>query len=417
MVHTAMNKEYQANARGLADILRWWREEIVIPTDVPNSAKSTTMYDLEDVETACRRVAESDDEASLEVALQALVSRGDAARRLVRMLHDFTPRLTGDMAELVAEMERLLNPLVEFSETTTGRAAEGVTHTEGVSMDLPRLRGHPAKHEGSSEAATRKKKTDKTIVSLKIGGVLVALGLITYTHVLTALGAFVVLASLSVQFVSWLAMRRATRSPQGQTLESRAGEVSEGEPHHPHSSDGPTMQVRALKDKLQAPIEKGQKPMVGELLNLRREANSLAKDPSLSVADHFALWKLSDAIDDTLDNFIATNLPESPELKQLRQDRARYKEAFSPEFSMLMERFLDSGSAEDTKALGDLLFPKEHRARLLFILDYANDFEKTTYGELFADWVRLKGYSPSDVKELVDADVVKGLEVSARIQS
>jgi len=249
MVHTAMNKEYQANARGLADILRWWREEIVIPADVFNSAKSTTMYDLEDVETVCRRVAESDDEASLEVALQALASRGDAARRLLRMFHDFTPRLTGDMAELVAEMERLLSPLVEFSETTTGRAAERVTHTEGVSVDLPRLRGHPAKHEGSSKTARRKKKTDKTIVSLKIGGVLVALGLITYTHVLTALGALVVLASLSVQFVSWLAMRRATRSPQVETLESRAEEVSEGEPHHPQGSDGPTMQIRALKDK------------------------------------------------------------------------------------------------------------------------------------------------------------------------
>jgi len=162
-------------------------------------------------------------------------------------------------------------------------------------------------------------------------------------------------------------------------------------------------------------MEKGQKfTTVAELLNLQREANSLEKGLSLSVADHFMLWRISEAIDDTLDNFMATNLPESPELKQLREERARYKEAISPEFFIVMERFLDSGNAEDIKALGDLLFPKEHRARLLFILDHANDFEKTTYGELFADWVRLKGYSPFDVKELVDADMVKWLEASVR---
>ena len=74
-----------------------------------------------------------------------------------------------------------------------------------------------------------------------------------------------------------------------------------------------------------------------------------------------------------------------------------------------MERFCESGSTEDTEALGDLLFPKEHRARLLMILDHANDSEKAMIAGHFADWVRLKGYSPSEVAEHVDADTIQRL--------
>ncbi len=169
----------------------------------------------------------------------------------------------------------------------------------------------------------------------------------------------------------------------------------------------PSVGVKAVVDKARALTEGGRKATVGDLLNLMHEADNLAKDHSISVAKRFRLWRISDAIKDTLDN--TTELPESPEREQLRQDHARYKEAFSPEFEQLMERFCDSGSAEDAKALGDLLFPKQHRARLLMILDHATDPERATYSELFADWVRLKGYSPSEVAEHVDADAIQRL--------
>lgn len=167
--------------------------------------------------------------------------------------------------------------------------------------------------------------------------------------------------------------------------------------------------VRAISDKARTLTEGGRKATVGDLLNLMHEADNLAQDHSISVAERFRLWRLSDAIKDTLDT--STDIPESPEREQLRQDHARYKEAFSPEFEMLMERFCESGSAEDTKALGDLLFLKEHRARLVMILDHATDSETATYGELFADWVRLKGYSPAQVAEHVDADAIQRLRL------
>jgi hypothetical protein len=163
--------------------------------------------------------------------------------------------------------------------------------------------------------------------------------------------------------------------------------------------------VRAIMDKARMLTGGGREATVGDLLSLMHEADNLAEDRSISVAERLGLRHLSDAIKDTLDNY----LPESPEREQLRQDRARYKEAFSPQFEMALERFCESGSAEDTKALGDLLFPKEHRVRLLMILDRATDSERATYGELFADWVRLKGYSPSEVAERVDAAAIHRL--------
>ena len=142
-----------------------------------------------------------------------------------------------------------------------------------------------------------------------------------------------------------------------------------------------------------------------EMLDLMHEADDLAKDPSISIKEWFMLWRFSEHIKDGFDN----QLPESQELAQLRQDRARHKEAFSPEFMTLMERFCQSGSAADAEKFGDFLFPKEHRARLSMILDFASSAERATYARLFADWVRLKGYSQAEVTEHVDADVIERL--------
>lgn len=167
----------------------------------------------------------------------------------------------------------------------------------------------------------------------------------------------------------------------------------------------PSEKVEAIMDKARALTEGEQKATVGDLLNLMHEVDNLVEDQSISIADRFRLRRISEAIKDTLDK----HLPESPENEQLKQDRARYKEVFSPEFEMLLDRFCESASAENTKALGDLLFPKEHRARLTMILDHATDSERATYDELFGDWVRLKGYSPFEVAEHVDADAIHRL--------
>lgn len=139
-------------------------------------------------------------------------------------------------------------------------------------------------------------------------------------------------------------------------------------------------------------------------------------DRSIPIADGFSLIRLRDAIDDTLDTAMMNEIPsllDSPEAQDVRREYARYKEAFSPELQRAMERFCESGSVEDTKAFGDLLFPKEHSARLMMILDHATDSVRATYGELFTDWVRLKGYSPSEVAEYVHTDAIQRLSIAS----
>ena len=169
--------------------------------------------------------------------------------------------------------------------------------------------------------------------------------------------------------------------------------------------------VQALWNRTRELSKGERRPTIGELLDLRRETQSLREDTSIPLAGRFALFRLTDAIDNTLDKAMneIPSLRDSPEAQDLRRLRTLYKEAFSPEFEMLMERFSESGSIEDTKALGDLLFPKEHRARLLMILDYSNDSEKAMIAEHFADWVRLQGYSPSEVAARVNPDVIQRL--------
>ena len=80
---------------------------------------------------------------------------------------------------------------------------------------------------------------------------------------------------------------------------------------------------------------------------------------------------------------------------------------FTPEFDLALDRYCADASPENTRAFGDLLFPKQYRARLLKFLDEATDSEKEGYADLFKDWVRLKGYSRSQVALFVDADVVQ----------
>jgi hypothetical protein len=164
-------------------------------------------------------------------------------------------------------------------------------------------------------------------------------------------------------------------------------------------------QVSVFLDKAGALTGGEQKPTVGDLLKLMHEADSLARDHSITIAERMSVRRISDAIKDRLDK----NLPESPGREQLRQDYAHYKETFSPEFVLAMERFSENGSDEDIKAFGDLLFTKEHHARLMTILDYADDSARAAYGGAFADWVRLKGYSPIEVTEHVDAKAIQRL--------
>ena len=135
------------------------------------------------------------------------------------------------------------------------------------------------------------------------------------------------------------------------------------------------------------------------------EVDNLAADRSISVAERFTLRRISDAIKDTLDS--TTAIPDFPEREKLRQDHARYKEMFTPEFDLALDRYCADASPENTRAFGDLLFPKQYRARLLKFLDEATDSEKEGYADLFKDWVRLKGYSRSQVALFVDADVIQ----------
>jgi hypothetical protein len=150
-------------------------------------------------------------------------------------------------------------------------------------------------------------------------------------------------------------------------------------------------------------------------MDLRREVQSLKHEDSLTFADQLSLFRLIDAIDDSLDETM-DQIPElrnSSKTQQLRRDRAQYKEAYSPEFLLRAERYYESPSEENTKALGDLLFLKEHRARLTLILDYVTDPERAVYAEIFANWVRLQGFSPSEVAEHVDAEAIQRLTQTA----
>ncbi len=106
-------------------------------------------------------------------------------------------------------------------------------------------------------------------------------------------------------------------------------------------------------------------------------------------------------------------LPNSPETQQLRHAHAHYREAISREFMLRMKRYYENANEENTKALGDFLFFKEHRARLMFILDSATDPERAAYGKIFADWARLQGFSPSEVAEHVDAGAIERLTHTA----
>jgi hypothetical protein len=169
--------------------------------------------------------------------------------------------------------------------------------------------------------------------------------------------------------------------------------------------------VQALWIRAQELTDGERHPTIGELLDLRREIQNVKEDTSLLIAGRFSLFRLTDGIDGTLDKAMnqIPELKDSPEAQDLRRGRARYKEAFSPEFQKVMERCSEDGSAENTEAFGDVLFPTEHTARLVTILDYATGSERATYAELFEDWVRLKEYSPSEVAECVDAQVIQRL--------
>jgi hypothetical protein len=171
--------------------------------------------------------------------------------------------------------------------------------------------------------------------------------------------------------------------------------------------------------KVQALWSRGQelaerRATVGEFLDLQRETKDVMKDTSLPIAGWFSLFRLTNGIDETLDKWMneVPSLRDSPEAQDVRREYARYKETFSPELLRVMERLCESKSAEDTKAFGDLLFPKEHSARLMMILDHATDSARATHGELFTDWVRLKGYSPSEVAEYVDIDAIQRLSIA-----
>ncbi len=182
-------------------------------------------------------------------------------------------------------------------------------------------------------------------------------------------------------------------------------------PEHPAQVETPVLarseEVSTVIEKSRTLTEAGRQATVGDLLNLMHEAENLARDQSISIAEQFILRRIVDAIMDTLDS--TTAIPDSPEREKLRQDRARYKQVFSAEFELLLDRFCENASAENTKALGDNLFPKQHRARLSAILDNATDPQRATYAELFADWVHLKEYSPSQVAECVEVDLIQRL--------
>src|SRR5215813_8634089 len=102
--------------------------------------------------------------------------------------------------------------------------------------------------------------------------------------------------------------RPLSLSPKVQTLWNRAGELTSGE----------------------------RRPTISDLLALRREAQSLKHEGSLTVADQLSISRLIDAIDDSLDKTMdqIPELRDSPETQQLRHARAQYKEAFSPEFEL-----------------------------------------------------------------------------------
>jgi hypothetical protein len=169
--------------------------------------------------------------------------------------------------------------------------------------------------------------------------------------------------------------------------------------------------VQASQNRAQELTSSKRRPTIRDLLALQREAQSLRDDDSLSVADKLALSGLIDGIDETLEKAMdeIPELRDSPKTQELKRLRARYKEAFSPEYELHMERFRKSASEENIKALGDLLFLKEHRARLMFILDGAADPDRAVYAEIFAEWVRLQGFSPSEVAERVDAEAIQRL--------
>ena len=59
--------------------------------------------------------------------------------------------------------------------------------------------------------------------------------------------------------------------------------------------------VQALRNRARE-LSKGERqPTIGELLALRRETQRLRENTSIPTADRFALSRLTDAIDDTLD--------------------------------------------------------------------------------------------------------------------
>jgi Zn-dependent protease with chaperone function len=168
--------------------------------------------------------------------------------------------------------------------------------------------------------------------------------------------------------------------------------------------------VPERSEQVSAVVEKARRladgePTVHDLLSLMHEADDLAGDRSISVAERFNLRRISDAVKDILDT--TTAIPDSPEREKLRQDRARYKEMFTPEFDLALDYFCADGSPEHTRAFGDLLFPKQYRARLFKFLENATDAQKEGHADFFADWVRLKDYSPSQVAEVVDVDVIQ----------
>jgi hypothetical protein len=81
------------------------------------------------------------------------------------------------------------------------------------------------------------------------------------------------------------------------------------------SSRNRSPKVRELWDRVRELSQGERRPTIGELLKLRREVLTLSKDVSISVADHFSLFRLTDAIDDTLDRAMndIPSLRESPE--------------------------------------------------------------------------------------------------------
>jgi hypothetical protein len=217
-------------------------------------------------------------------------------------------------------------------------------------------------------------------------------------------------------------VQHALMMRQGQAQIQDTASTTHDAPVDGPEDNVPSSRPLSLSPKVQASWNRAreltsgeQRPTISDLLALRREAQSLHHEDSLTVTDQFSISRLIDAIDDTLDKTM-DQIPElrnSPEAQQLRRERAQYKEAYSPEFQLCMERYCESASEENTKALGALLFLKEHRARLMFILDYAAEPERAAYAKLFADWVRLQGFSPSEIAEHVDAEAVQRLTHTA----